>query len=544
MTPGRLPARSTEPGRKRARPASARSAERQRALLDAARLITASTHDLDAVLDALAEQARRLLGAAAAAIDLVHAPKQLVARRGTRLVRPGSPLGVPGFRYRPGGMTREAFATGRPVFARDYHADPRPDPAYKEERAPVASLLIVPLRSGEEPLGILSAEWAHRVDLRPEDVELADALGAQAAAAIRTARLHDALRRSEERYRLVTESVPLGIWEWDLRTGTVTWSGAGRGVLGYEPGESTASAAWWHELVHPDEREVVQANAAQAIAAGADRLSNELRVRRADGSYARVAVLLLRLFRDESGDPLRAFGMIQDVTSLRTAEAEHDRLTEALARAEERERVAMDLHDGALGSLAGVAYALTGAARTLPAEAVQAGRALTSALELTKAAMAELRGYASGLRPPIDQPVPARLETLAVEARTAGVRVEVDVTENAAARAAALPPAAAGDLVLVAREAVANALRHGSPTRLELALSATADDLRLVVRDDGPGFDPDAVGERPGQGLGNMHARATRVNGRLEIVSRPGAGTEVRLIVSLPSGAPKQETRM
>jgi PAS domain S-box-containing protein len=527
----------------RRRGGGGRSEERQHALLDAARLIAASAHDLDAVLDALAEQASRLLGADAAAIDLADSPEELVVRRGSRLVNPGSPLGRPGFRYRPGGLAREAFATNKPAFARDYHADPRPDPFFKAERAEVASLLIVPLRSGDEPLGLLTVEWARRVDLGPVDVELAGALGAEAIAAIRTAYLHEALRRSEERYRLVTEAVPLGIWEWDLRTDVVSWSGAGRGVLGYDWGETTAPAAWWHGIVHPDEVEAVKARAAAAFEAGADRLTNEMRVRRADGSYAQVAVLLLRLFRDASGVPARAFGMIQDVTSLRTAEAEHDRLTQALARAEERGRLAMDLHDGALASLAGVTYALTGAVRTPPDAAAQAQPLLTNAVALLAATMDELRGYASGLRAPRDQPLRTRLEALAAEAGTAGVDVEVDVGEAAAERAATLPPAVAVDLVLVAREAVANALRHGSPTRVWLALSEEADGLRLVVRDDGLGFDADAAGERRGHGLGNMHARAARVNGRLEVVSRPDAGTEVRLVLPLPRGASEEGAR-
>jgi signal transduction histidine kinase len=272
-----------------------------------------------------------------------------------------------------------------------------------------------------------------------------------------------------------------------------------------------------------------------AIMAGADRLSHEQRVRRADGGYARMLTTVLRLFRDEERVPVRALGMIQDVTAARTAEAEHDRLTQALARVEERERVAMDLHDGALASLAGVAYALTAAVRTLPGKDPQAGPVLTNAVDLLIATMADLRSYASGLQAPRDQPLRTRLEALAAEARSAGVDVEFDVGEDAVQRAVDLPSAVVVDLVLVAREAAANALRHGNPTRLAIRLSATADGLLLVVRDDGVGFDAGATGDRRGHGLGNMRARATLMKGRIEVVSRPESGTEVRLILPLPA---------
>jgi PAS domain S-box-containing protein len=518
---------------RRNRAAGSRSAERQRALLDAARLITASARDLDAVLDALSEQARHLLRADAAAIDLLDAPDELVVRRGTRLVNPASPLGMPGFRYRPGGLTRETFATNRPAFARDYHADPRPDPAYKAERAAVASLLIVPLAGEEDAMGILSVEWARMVDLGREDVELASALGAQAAAAIRTARLHAALRSGEKWYRLVPAAAPVAVWEWDLVSDTVVWSGAGRALLGYESDERPVPAAWWHERVHPDERDPAIARAAAALASGADHLVNELRVRRADGAYARILVTLLRLFRDQAGTAVRALGVIQDVTAVRVAEAEHDRLTHALARAAERERVAMDLHDGVLASMSGVSYLLGAVARSATASREELLDAVETAARRVTTIADELRRYAAGLRAPGPDPVQIGLNEVAEAARAAGVAAYIEAPDLPTG----LEADVLADVLHVAREAVANALRHAAATQLTIRLVAEADRLILQVADDGVGFDAAALGDRRGHGLGNMAARARRLGAELAVTSSPGAGTDVRLTLPLGTTA-------
>ena len=88
----------------------------------------------------------------------------------------------------------------------------------------------------------------------------------------------------------------------------------------------------------------------------------------------------------------------------------------------------------------------------------------------------------------------------------------------------------------VAQEALHNALRHGAPARVRVQLSTSDKGLRLVVTDDGRGFDPDdpSATARRRLGLASMRERATAVGGRLRVESRPGRGTTVRLEV--PTG--------
>jgi NarL family two-component system sensor histidine kinase LiaS len=81
---------------------------------------------------------------------------------------------------------------------------------------------------------------------------------------------------------------------------------------------------------------------------------------------------------------------------------------------------------------------------------------------------------------------------------------------------------------LLVKEAVANALRHGRASRVEVKVHTDEEGLRLLVTDDGVGFSPDGDG---GLGLLGMQERAARLGGTIEIAAAPAGGTEVRLFL-------------
>jgi signal transduction histidine kinase len=71
--------------------------------------------------------------------------------------------------------------------------------------------------------------------------------------------------------------------------------------------------------------------------------------------------------------------------------------------------------------------------------------------------------------------------------------------------------------------------RHAGAATCRVSLHRDGDATVLEVDDDGSGFDPDTV--KPGQGLGNLRGRAERLGGRLDLVSVPGEGTTVKVIL-------------
>ena len=102
------------------------------------------------------------------------------------------------------------------------------------------------------------------------------------------------------------------------------------------------------------------------------------------------------------------------------------------------------------------------------------------------------------------------------------IELALDLSETAA-----IADWAAHDVYRVAQEAIANAVRHAAPTRIVVRLVELPGSIILEVRDDGRGFDPDAV--YPGKGLIGMRERAAALGAHLQIESGPGRGTVVRL---------------
>ncbi len=205
-----------------------------------------------------------------------------------------------------------------------------------------------------------------------------------------------------------------------------------------------------------------------------------------------------------------------------------------LAIMEERERIARDLHDGAIQALFSVGMGLQAtAARTGEPEVT---RRLHGAVDELDRVISDLRSYIFGLRPGVlaGRHIDQVLRRVADEIATpAGVTTVVEVDEQVAA---ALSPHA-GDVVQLVREALANVVRHAGATTCRVSLywrQAAAGLQRgrlavLEVDDDGGGFDPKLA--PTGHGLGNLRARASTLGGTLELKSVSGDGTVVRVLI-------------
>jgi PAS domain S-box-containing protein len=143
----------------------------------------------------------------------------------------------------------------------------------------------------------------------------------------------EALRESEERYRLVARATNEVIWDNDLATGKQVWDGAIEAMFGYSPDQVGDDARWWEERIHPDDRERVFSGIEAVLEEGGEMWSHEYRFRRADGGYSTV-VDRAYVLRDEVGRPVRLVGSIMDVTERKRAED----MREANRRLEERFR--------------------------------------------------------------------------------------------------------------------------------------------------------------------------------------------------------------
>jgi signal transduction histidine kinase len=200
--------------------------------------------------------------------------------------------------------------------------------------------------------------------------------------------------------------------------------------------------------------------------------------------------------------------------------ARRQRAVEA-AIAEERRRIARDLHDGLAQELAFISMQTRAVAdRTGHEAAVQLA-------EAAERALAESRHAIEALSAPSEQSLGAAVSETAERLTT---RSGASLALNLDRRAEASPEIRVA-LLRIVREAVWNGIRHGSATAFEVELSAE-DSLRLRISDNGGGFDPERLNPgRQGLGLASMRERARALGGKVGVRSQPGAGTEVEVVL-------------
>jgi signal transduction histidine kinase len=226
---------------------------------------------------------------------------------------------------------------------------------------------------------------------------------------------------------------------------------------------------------------------------------------------------------------------------------ENDRLQRTLrdlAVVAERERIAREMHDGlaqVLGYVNTKSQAVT--------ELLAAGRVADAQAQLDELAAAarsvyvDVREAIVGLRSPIgpDTRLADAIEDHAGRfAEMAKVAVVVEASPEA--RTLDLPPGVAAELFRIVQEALTNVRKHAAANRVRISLTASHDDLRIVVADDGRGLasDPPATGDDDGSwpryGLDTMRERAAAVGATVAWGGRRDRGTEVRIDVPLRPG--------
>jgi two-component system, NarL family, sensor kinase len=215
---------------------------------------------------------------------------------------------------------------------------------------------------------------------------------------------------------------------------------------------------------------------------------------------------------------------------LDNAAAERERLLSAAveASAVERRRIARDLHDGVVQDLAGLSFAASAASRDLSdrpelaARMESLGVGVRSSLRALRSLLVEI--YPPELR---TEGLGAALDDLVSPAIAQGIVVELNVADTRGANDDAI-----GLVWRTAQEAVRNAMRHGRPEHMRVAVSTTPESLILEVEDDGRGFDPSAVPRDGHLGLRALRDLIREMGAELTIQSTPGVGTKVRMEVA------------
>jgi len=202
-----------------------------------------------------------------------------------------------------------------------------------------------------------------------------------------------------------------------------------------------------------------------------------------------------------------------------------DQVQEAAALAE-RERLARDLHDAVTQTLFSAGLIAEALPRVWERDPERAREGLEELRQLTQGASAEMRTLLLELRPAAltEKPLGELLGHL-TDAVTSRTRVPVTLTVEGDG---SLPPEVQIALYRIAQEALNNIVKHAAATEASVNLRSEAARVTLTIRDDGRGFD--ATEALPDQlGVGIMQERARSIGAQLEITSRTGQGTRVRV---------------
>ena len=201
--------------------------------------------------------------------------------------------------------------------------------------------------------------------------------------------------------------------------------------------------------------------------------------------------------------------------------------------ADERRRLAAEIHDTIAQGLAGIIAQLQVVSGAADEELAR--QHLASAAALARHSLGEARRSVQNLSPAEldNDALPTALrKTVAAWAEREGIKARFTVTGTEEP----LHDEVSFTLLRIAQEALVNAAKHASPARVGVTLSYMGDEVSLDVRDDGSGFDPLSLPPRSstaGFGLDGMRARAARIAGAVTVESEVGQGTAVSARVPL-----------
>ncbi|MDP3598490.1 MAG: PAS domain S-box protein [Nitrospirota bacterium] len=342
-----------------------------------------------------------------------------------------------------------------------------------------------------------------------------------------------ALRESEERFRQLVEEAPLGMTVQDEQKQYVKVNPAFCNLIGYREDELLGQTS--ARFIHPDGPSMnlqltEEMNRSQRLG-----FRLEKRYIRKDGKTIWVMVNATGLVLPGNTNH-HLIAIIEDITDRKcTEEALRQRERDLCAAIEERERIGQDLHDGILQSLFAVGLTLeTAKSMMSPRTRKTSGPTLNQAIAQLNLVMHEIRNFIAGLGSDLLQgkDLPTALQHMLdslTQNHTTRVRLAI---EDRAARA--LSAEQSLHLLLVTQEAVSNCIRHGRAQKATVSLKMLKQGVRLSIRDNGSGFNPEAA-KGAGHGLSNMAARAQKIGGRCTVSSKVNEGT--RVVLDLPKEA-------
>jgi two-component system sensor histidine kinase UhpB len=349
-------------------------------------------------------------------------------------------------------------------------------------------------------------------------------------------KIEETLRMNIERFNIVSKATNDAIWDWDLVNNTVFWNDAVYSLFGFGREEIVTDPTWWEKHIHEDDQERVVTRVHRHIKERIESWQDEYRFVCADGSIKWVLDRGHVVF-DDRHTPYRMIGAMMDITERKKlldelanqSIARQKIVTEATMMGQEKERaeIGRELHDNINQILTTTKMYLDMALT----EKDISEELMIKSHENISSAIEEIRSLSKSLVPPSLGDIGIK-EAIAEMIASLNVSQKLNIRLKTSGISTAEIPGNVQLMVFrIVQEQVSNVIKHAKATEAEIKLIVHDKDLKIVITDNGIGFDPRKRGK--GIGLMNITSRAEVHNGTVDVLSAPGKGCTLKISIPL-----------
>ena len=339
-------------------------------------------------------------------------------------------------------------------------------------------------------------------------------------------------REALRRYNVLGMATNDAVCDVNFKTGECYTNRTLQEMFGYTAHELTDNNTWWTRNLHPDDRDRVISRLDSKLKGGSTIWQDEYRFRCKDGSY-KVVFDRGFILRDKDEVPERLIGAMQDVSEQRALQnqlieekVKHSKeMAQNVINAHEAERkkLAEELHDNINQLLGVVKLYIEYALGDPPGK----NDILKKSAEYLVQVIEEIRGLSKSLTPSSLTDiglVECLREITGSIGETKKIAVELDTNQF---DEGSISPENQLMIYRIIQEQLNNVIRHSKAYEVKIQLQNIDSIVHLEVADNGEGFD--TVLTKPGMGLNNIRNRVQLMNGSMDIHSRQGEGTTLKI---------------
>lgn len=433
------------------------------------------------------------------------------------------------------GPTGSALREGKHFVCNDIETDPRVQPWRDAQlKRGYKSAISLPIIKGGKVIGAFTLYAPLKNFFDNQEIELLKDATADLANALENLEKELLRQKAEsnvlealERYDIVSKATSDTIWDWDMESGTIFYNKGISNVFGYTDDEIINTMEWKEKNIHKGNINQVKKKFNEVFLNREQIVQSEYRFRCADGSYKFV---LDRAFvkYNSKGEPIRVIGTMQDISS----EIEYEiRVEKAVinTQEEERQQIGMELHDN-VNQILSVSLLYLGMSKESIATGQNGDATMTKSEQYIKDAINEIRRLSHELAPVSLKDISLR-EAFEIligsinENKKFSIKLHIDPMSREQ-----MPDDLKINMYRILQEQMNNIVKYAEATEVTISLTADEDFFRLLIADNGKGFEPKVKSK--GIGLENMRRRAKLFSGEFKLNTSPGNGCEV--IVEIP----------